>query len=214
MAHDLPISNFKRAMVKSSLIAGFHGPMVSCAQKCRSRPIRADRVCTGRQELETGRGVFDTLIAEQAFGQLVAQRMKVKHVGRRIFQLGLRQGFGRPVGLLLRLRDIDVQQLSQIVLEAVSIRIGPHEPRCDLGAEDRRGRNPERVKQNRNIEASVVKDFLSGGIGKQCDEIGSVFLPIRMTSAVPSPGDSCTTQSLSRRGTRPSVSVSIATAPV
>ena len=34
------------------------------------------------------------------------------------------------------------------------------------------------------------------------------------TSAVPSPGESCTTHSRSRRGSSPMVSVSIATAPV
>ena len=43
---------------------------------------------------------------------------------------------------------------------------------------------------------------------------GPISRPICTTSAEPSPGESCTTQSRSRCGSSPMVSVSIATAPV
>ncbi len=56
-----------------------------------------------------------TAVAGEAIGELVAQCMKMQHVGGGIFELGRRQHFGGPVGGLLLLGNIDLQQFLQIV---------------------------------------------------------------------------------------------------
>ncbi len=66
------------------------------------------------------------------------------------------------------------------------------------------------------IEAGEMKDFQDRGIGEKPFQVRRVVVPgaICTTSAEPSPGENCTTQSRSRFGSSPMVSVSIATDPL
>jgi len=76
-----------------------------------------------------------------------------------------------------------------------------------IGMRSGRRRNDERTRSDNEATPSLVR---------MATRFGASFWPaaMRITSAVPSPGESCTTQRRSRRGMRPRVSVSIAIAPL
>lgn len=120
--------------------------------------------------------MLDAAIADKTRRQLVAQGMQIEHVGGGIFELRGRQRLGRPVGGLLRLGNIDFQHFLEIVLQPMPICVGAAEARGDLGAEDRRGRDPEGVEQNGDIETAIVKNLLAGGISQHVDEVRGLLL--------------------------------------
>ncbi len=57
--------------------------------------------CTHREKVEAGLRQLEPPFAPQPGLQGILQGVEVEHVGRRIFNLGLRQTVGAPIGGLL-----------------------------------------------------------------------------------------------------------------
>src|SRR5512145_1829489 len=87
----------------------------------------------GRKKSEARIGQRLATLAPQQFVEFYLDRMKMEHVGRGIAKLSGRQ-FGRsPVGRLLLLREIDVEEVFAQILETVPVGEGAGQPRRDLG---------------------------------------------------------------------------------
>ena len=170
-----------------------------------------------RQEGEAGLGMLQPTVADEPRHELVAQRMQVQHVGSGIFELRLRQTFPPPnrrIAAAWRCRCRGAPS------DCPSGRAG----RCRSASAARRSWCRTRANRSRRRCETARRcrsghsERSSGGTDRSALRRG--WAPrvwpaaILMTSAVPSPGESWTTQSRSRRGIRPSVSVSIAIAPV
>jgi hypothetical protein len=83
--------------------------------------------------------------------------MQMQHVGSGVFELRLRQRLGGPVGRLLLLGQIDLEQFLGHVLESVPVGVGAGQPRGDLGAEHRLRGHAEGIVEHGNVETAVVE---------------------------------------------------------
>ena len=91
------------------------------------RPARDIEQGARRKEVEARLGEADAILPRQPLVELFLERMEVANVARRILALGVAEVGGPPVAGLLLLRQVDVQQLLDQVLEAVPICIGAHQ---------------------------------------------------------------------------------------
>ena len=140
--------------------------------------------------------------------------MKVEHVGGGIGDLRLGQRLGAPIRGLLLLRQVDAQQArapgpsgracryrcGSVATRSWCNRAAPAMTPNALTAPRCRSAHNGRSSDHRDRPAAASGWARRSGRAR-----------IWTTSAEPSPGDNCTTQSRSRCGLRPSVSVSIAT---
>src|SRR6266566_3983551 len=74
--------------------------------------------------------------------------MQVEDIPGRVGDLGSAELVGAPVGKLLLLRDVDSEQVANEILEAMLIRVGAREARCDFGAVDRCRHDTESIAKN------------------------------------------------------------------
>src|SRR6266702_1175582 len=66
------------------------------------------------------------------------------------------------------------EQNVELVFERVLVRIGPRQPRRDLGAIERGRHDAERAIERRDVEAGEMEDLQHGRIGQEPLEIGRV----------------------------------------
>src|SRR5690606_17287620 len=95
------------------------------------------------QEREARVSQLDAALAPQHAIEMALEVVQIKHIGGRVFELGIRNLLRSPVRTLLLLAQVDIEQFPYDVLEPVSVRIGADEPRGDLGAKDRSGDDAE-----------------------------------------------------------------------
>ena len=93
--------------------------------------------------------------------------MQMQHVGGRVSQLRLAQALCAPIARLLLLRQIDIEQLTHQILQAVAIGIGAAQPGGDLGAVDRLRHHAEGIIERGDIEAREMEDLGDFGIAQQ-----------------------------------------------
>ena len=186
------------------------------ARKYPRPPSLPDRAWPASAEIQSRPGPIRAALAGQHRIEPVAQGMQMQHVGGGISELGLAQGGRTPIARLLLFRQIDVEHLAHQILQAMAIGVGAAKPGGDLGAVDRLRHHPEGVVERGQIEPREMKDFRDLRVRQQRLQIGGVGMNfgICTTSALPSPFEICTTQSRSRCGCSPMVSVSIATKSV
>src|ERR1700677_1270475 len=92
--------------------------------RLESRKIKADAI----GEISEG-GARESVpaLAFQYGVKLLAQDVQMQHVRCGIGELSFAQGLGSPIGRLLLLGDLDVQQLARQVLESVPVGVGPRD---------------------------------------------------------------------------------------
>src|SRR4051794_36980281 len=99
-------------------------------------PALKIKLDAGGQESEAGFGELEAAFAPEHPIQMALDVVQVEHVGRSVIELRVGDLFGAPVGALLLLVHIDVEQLAGEVLEPVSVGVGADQPARDLGAPD------------------------------------------------------------------------------
>ncbi len=99
-----------------------------------SREVEAHAI---GQVSESSAREFVPTLAFQHGVKLLAQGVQMQHVRCGIGELRFAQRIGPPIGRLLLLGDLDVEQLARQVLESMPVGIGSRDLRGDLGAIDR-----------------------------------------------------------------------------
>ena len=88
------------------------------------------------------------------------------HVGRGIILLCVAELGGTPVRRLLLLGNIGPDQLLHHVLQAMTVGVGAHQFRGDLGAKNRGGIDAEIMFDDREIEAGEMEQLQPRRVGK------------------------------------------------
>jgi hypothetical protein len=142
--------------------------------------------------------------------------MQVEHIGGGIVLLLVGELLRRPVRALLLLRQIDAEKLGAQVLEPVAVGVGARQLGGDLGAVDGPVVTPSccvntAISKRAKWKILTIAESANRAFRRGADQ----SLPSNWTRwAVLSPAESWARQSRSRRGLRPSVSVSMATDPL
>ena len=79
------------------------------------------------EEIEAALRHVQSVFTDQTRRQDRAKLVQIKHIGRGIIHLRLRQLIRRPVRALLLFGQINAEQLPSQILEAVAIRIGANQ---------------------------------------------------------------------------------------
>src|SRR5690348_15222224 len=116
-------------------------------------PARQIKLHPMRQEAEAGGRKLDAMLARQHAVELVLDRVEMKHVGSSVGYLSIAEVFRAPVAELLLLRQIDAEQFSRQVFQAVLVGVGAGQPRGYFGAVHRLGHDPEGLIKNAEIES-------------------------------------------------------------
>ena len=88
----------------------------------------------------------------------------MQDVRRRIGNLRRRQFLGPPIGQLLLLGDFDPEQIPGQIFQAMPIRVGPYQPRGNLGTINGVCHDPEGLLQHAEVESGEVEYFQDTGI--------------------------------------------------
>src|SRR3990170_2415410 len=148
----------------------------------RERNPRAPLVLEGLDEaqpVERGEGRDHTeALLRKLTAPLAAQHglepvhegKQQRHVGDRVADLLGAQLRARPVRVAGRLVELDVEELEQVVLEAVAVAVGPHQLARGARAIERRDLDAEPVPQRRHVEAGKVEDLEDLGLLEQALE--------------------------------------------
>jgi hypothetical protein len=200
------------------MVAALDALGLSYARRCLPRPSPSGR--DRRAPAGNGSRPRPAFVRPSRCSRVLAERLSA-HAGakrRRRHIPAARRSAGRgPVRRLLLFRQVHAEQFAADVLQPVPVGIGARQPRGDLGAEHRRRSvTPKACFRTAMSKRPKWKILVFLSVAQQRARFGAFFWPLAIctTSAVPSPGDSCTTQSRSRCGLRPSVSVSMAIASV
>src|SRR5436190_19419821 len=78
----------------------------------------------GGQEAEAGGGEFGTALAGEPRSEALLERVQMEDVGGGVGELRLAQRVGGPVGTLLHLRELDIEEVLDQVLEPVPVGVG------------------------------------------------------------------------------------------
>jgi len=102
--------------------------------------------------------------------------VQVQHIVAGIFDLLGADGLRAPVGRLLLLVELDVQEFAAQRFERVVLREGARDTRGDLGAVNGRGENVEVHPHGGDIEAAEVEQLGDVGVAQQFLEVWRVVI--------------------------------------
>jgi hypothetical protein len=173
----------------------------SCLQLCAkmswsAQPARSSAARWGRKS-KAGLGQRLAPLPRQPGVERRAQPVQVEHVRRGIVELRRGQRLRAPVARSAAAWRCRGRAAPQQELQPVPVGVGPHQPRGDLGAVDRRGQHAEALQQHRDVEPPEVEELQHRRVAEQPGEVRRRRRPGRICTrcAVPSPPESCTRQS-------------------
>ena len=98
--------------------------------------------------------------------------MQIQNIRCRVIHLFGRQCGRAPVGGLLLLFQLNAQQILAQVFQAMPLREGPRQARCDLGALDRLRHQAEGFMQDTQIKTCEMKNFGDFRVSQQLFQLG------------------------------------------
>src|SRR6478736_4256340 len=111
------------------------------------------------QKMKAGCRQISAALAREHDVELLLQRMQMKDIRRRVRHLRVGEFIGAPVGQLLLFRQINAEDLTCQILEAMLVGICARETGGYLCAVDGRRHYTKCLRQDAHVEAGEMEDL-------------------------------------------------------